>query len=514
MTDTDPSSRSYEYNFSAQSNDQISQSPVPDARGYDMFPSSNVGHANKPSRAISGSKQSRKRQHRAQQHLAGRLDTTLELAPLRNARHVTAQVGPLDSYRPSMRTLDSGFTGGYSNGNDNNRKRDAPLSLSGYDVSGQHGIGYGTTFRSTRDTAGQRSQSHNSEQEPCEHVSLMQQAMNDTADHDKENAVLRQQLAEREAQVASLQKELEDAVSHETDLAKNMRWWMERALKHKLDYELDSDVFQKTRVRFSRMCEAVDIARRESSAAQQEVIALSHETGEYYKIIREVLKNPTSIDADSIHDRMEKCFTSTRRAQQKRSEAVKARVREAQKNGDVVLDADTIQKVYLEEEGLREEHMRSKDYKRDADIEASIPTASQVRPLTLIPNVTSTPWQNGGRRFKDLAQPIPIEEAERIMGYGPLHTDFTSKEHDAFTKAWRKHSKTEWGHVSKWGDIVYEVGNGRSASDCIRHYRTTGSTEKWEEKSKMGRQYTKDLKTAYASGEDDNIWHRDEFDRD
>lgn len=158
--------------------------------------------------------------------------------------------------------------------------------------------------------------------------------------------------------------------------------------------------------------------------------------------------------------------------------------------------------------------MRSKDYKRDAGVEASIPTASQMRRPTLTPNVSSTPWKNGGRRFKDLAQPISIEEAERIVGYGPLHTDFTPKEHEAFTKAWKKHSKTEWGHVSEWGDIAYEVGNSRSASDCIRHYRATGSAAKWEEKSKMGRQYTKDLKAAYLRGEDDSIWHRDEYDRD
>lgn len=157
----------------------------------------------------------------------------------------------------------------------------------------------------------------------------MQQAMNDTADHEQDLALLRQQLAEREAQVQSLQEKVENGETREMDQAKNMRWWMERALKYKLDYELDSDVFQKNRAQFSRMCEAVDIARREGSAVQQEAIALSHEAGEYYKIIREVLKDPTSIDADSIHDRMEKCFTSTRRAQQKRSEAVETRVKEA-----------------------------------------------------------------------------------------------------------------------------------------------------------------------------------------
>jgi len=456
-------------------------------------------------------------QHRAQQRLAGRLDSTLELTPSHDIRRGTAQAGLLDAYRPSVQVLDNGIASGYSYGNDNDRQRDAPSSLPGYDAPDQQGFHYDERFRRTRDIAEQRRQPCGSEQQPCGHLSLMQQAMNDTADHEQEIALLRRQLAKREAQLQSLQEKVEKVEkgeSREMDQATNMRWWMERALKHKLNYELDSDVFQKTRVEFNRMCEAVDIARRESSAAQQEVIALSHETGQYYKIIREVLKNPTSIDAGSIHDRMEKCFTSTRRAQQKRSEAVKARVREAQKTGGVVLDADTIQKVYLEEEGLREEHMRSKDYKRDADIEASIPIASQMGRPTLTPNVSNTPWKNGGRRFKDLAQPIPIEEAERIMGYGPLHTDFTPKEHDAFTKAWRKHSKTEWGHVSKWGDIAYEVGNGRTASDCIRHYRATGSTEKWEEKSKMGKQYTKDLKAAYACGEDDNIWHRDEFDRD
>lgn len=351
----------------------------------------------------------------------------------------------------------------------------------------------------------------------------MQQAMNDTADHDKENTLLRQQLAEREAQVASMQKERQHAESREMDLAKNMRSWMERAVKYKLDYELDSDVFQKNRIQFNRLCDAIDIARLESSAAQQEAIAVSHETGEYYKIIREVPKDPTSIDADSIHDRMEKCFTMTRRAQQERSEAVQARVTETQQYGGVVLDGDTLQKVYLEEEelpvdpeevGPREDHMRSNDYKRDDNMKASIPPVSQMRPPTLTPNLTNTPWKNGGRRFKDLAQPIPIEGAERIMGYGPLHTDFTPKEHDAFTKAWKKHSKTAWGYASEWGDIAYEVGNGRTVSDCIRHYRATGSIEKWEEKSKLGRQYTKDLRAAYSSGGDDSLWHRDEFDKD
>lgn len=137
-----------------------------------------------------------------------------------------------------------------------------------------------------------------------------------------------------------------------------------------------------------------------------------------------------------------------------------------------------------------------------------------MRPPTLTPNVSNTPWKNGGRRFKDVAQPIPTEEAERIMGYGPLHTDFTPEEHGSFTKAWKKHSKAPWGHTSKWGDIAYEVGNSRTVADCIRHYRATGPSEKWDNKSKIGRQHTNDLKAAYSRGDDDTIWYQDEYDRD
>lgn len=258
-------------------------------------------------------------QHRAQQQLARTLDSSLELGFHNNAEKGASQAGLLDSYRPFTRISDTDFAGSYSHDDDNVRQRDVPTLFPGYDAPEKHEFDDSAGFRNTRHAAGQRNQSCSNESKLCEHLSLMQQAMNDSLDHDTELASVRQQLAEKEAQILSLQEKLKDSESRELDRARNMRWWMERALKYKLDYELDSDVFHKTQDQFSRMFEAVDIARRESSTAQQEVIALSRETGEYYKIIREILKDPTSIDADSIHDRMAKCLTLTRRAQQERT---------------------------------------------------------------------------------------------------------------------------------------------------------------------------------------------------
>jgi len=123
MAFKNPSSRSYGYNFFTQDNDQVDRSLVPDARMTDMFPLSNVGHTHKPSRAIPGSKQNRKRQHRAQQELASRLDSRLNVASHHSGRGVTTQAGLLKSHRPSLRTSDNGHTGGYSYSNDYGHQR-------------------------------------------------------------------------------------------------------------------------------------------------------------------------------------------------------------------------------------------------------------------------------------------------------------------------------------------------------------------------------------------------------
>jgi len=320
-----------------------------------------------------------------------------------------------------------------------------------------------------RETTERRSQSCGSGRQPCEHLTLMQQAMNDAVDHDTELASVRQLLAEKEAQVLSFQEKRKDSESRELDRARNMRWWMERALKYKLDYELDSDVFHKARDQFSRVFEAVDIARRESSAAQQEVIALSRETGEYYKIIQEILKDPKSIDADSIHDRMGKCLTLTRRAQQDRSEAVEARVEEAGKYDSIVLDTNAIQKVFLEENQVREKHMRSKDYEPNSDIEASIATASRMRPPTLTANVPTRPGTTVADGSRTLHNLFP----QRRQSESWATDHFAPNSHQRSTILSQRHGRSIRGRRG----VIYRSGaTSRTTSVMAESWPTASDT--------------------------------------